>query len=77
MVDYDLFVLNGLMVTVDEMGKFDIAVKDGKIAKVVPRGGLIGAQAKKTVDAQGGMVMPGGVDAHVFVRLIQGLEKLC
>lgn len=70
MAEYDLLVLNGLVVTVDEMGEFDIAVKDGKISKVVPKGGLVGVQAKKTIDAQGGMVMPGGVDAHVFVRLI-------
>lgn len=65
MAEYDLLVLNGLVVTVDEMGEFDIAVKDGKIAKVVPKGGLAGAQSKKIIDAQGGMICPGGVDAHV------------
>lgn len=65
MAEYDLLVLNGLVVTVEEMREFDIAVKDGKIARLVPKGGLAGVQAKKTIDAQGGMVMPGGVDAHV------------
>jgi dihydropyrimidinase len=35
----------------------DIAVKDGKIAKLVPSGALDGVKAKKTIDAQGGMVM--------------------
>ncbi|KAF8866471.1 D-hydantoinase [Acephala macrosclerotiorum] len=68
MAEYDLLVLSGLVVTVEEMGEFDIAVKDGKIAKVVPKGGLAGVQAKKTIDAQGGMVMPGGVDAHVHLQ---------
>lgn len=66
MAEYDLLILNGLVVTVDEIGEFDIAVKDGKIAKVVPKGGLAGASSKKTIDAQGGMVQPGGVDAHVY-----------
>lgn len=56
MAEYDLLVLNGLVVTVDKMGEFDIAVKDGKIAKVVLKGDLKGVQAKKTIDAQGGMV---------------------
>lgn len=57
MAEYDLLVLNGLVVTVDETGQFDIAVKDGRIAKVVPRGALDGVTAKKTIDAEGGMVM--------------------
>lgn len=54
---YDLVVLNGLVVTHDETGEFDIAVKDGKIAKVVKRGGLGDVEAKKMIDAKGGMVM--------------------
>lgn len=57
MAEYDLLVLNGLVVTVEEIGEFDIAVRDGKIAKVVKKGGLSGVSAKKTIDAQGGMVM--------------------
>jgi dihydropyrimidinase len=57
MTEYDLLVLNGLVVTDSETGEFDIAVKDGKIAKVVPRGSLAGEKSKKTIDAQGGMVM--------------------
>ena len=57
MAEYDLLVLNGLVVTADETGQFDIGVKNGKIAKVVPRGGLNGVTAKKTIDAEGGIVM--------------------
>lgn len=68
MVAYDLVVLNGLVVTHDETREFDIAVKDGKIAKVAPRGELAGVEAKKTIDAKGGMVMVSG-----FVSLL----KLC
>lgn len=57
MAEYDLLVLNGLVVTAEETGQFDIAVKDGRIAKVVPRGTLSGLTAKKIIDAEGGMVM--------------------
>ena len=57
MSEYDLLVLNGVIVTDQETGEFDIAVKDGKIAKVVPRGSLNGAKATKTIDAEGGMIM--------------------
>ncbi|KAG0650610.1 Dihydropyrimidinase [Hyphodiscus hymeniophilus] len=67
MPEYDLLVLNGLVVTDNETGEFDIAVKDGKIAEVVPRGSLKAHTASKTIDAEGGMVMPGGVDAHVHL----------
>jgi len=59
MSEYDLLVLNGVVVTDQETGNFDIAVKDGKIAKVVPRGSLNGAKATKTIDAEDGMVMVG------------------
>lgn len=57
MATYDLLVLNGLVVTDHSTGEFDIAVKDGKVSKVVPRGTLGAVEAKKTIDAKGGMVM--------------------
>lgn len=57
MAEYDLFVVNGIVVTDIETGNFDIAIKDEKIAKVVPRGGLQGLTAKKTIDAKEGYVM--------------------
>lgn len=57
MAEYDLLVLNGIVVTHDETRKYDIAVKDGKISKLVPWGDLAGVKAMKTIDAKGGMVM--------------------
>lgn len=73
MAEYDLLVLNGVVVTDQETGNFDIAVKDGKIAKVVPRGSLHGANAAKYIDAEGGMVMvsrsrPEDVDVSTACR---------
>jgi dihydropyrimidinase len=57
MAEYDLLILNGIVVTHDETREHDIAVKDGKISKLVPRGELAGVKATKTIDAKGGMVM--------------------
>ena len=54
---YDLLVVDGIVVTDTEIGEFDIAVKNEKIAKVVPRGALAGFSANRTIDAQGGYVM--------------------
>lgn len=68
MTEYDLLVLNGLVVTDQETGEFDIAVRDGKISKVVPRGSLSGESAKKTIDAQGGMVMVRGLESSMCSR---------
>jgi len=51
-------------VTHDKTGELDIAVRDGKITKLVPRGGFEGAKAKKTIDAQGGLVMVGRICSY-------------
>jgi dihydropyrimidinase len=67
--DYDLLILNGVVVTSETVSEADIAVKDEKIAAVVPRGQLAASTAKRTIDAQGGYVMPGGVDAHVHLAV--------
>lgn len=55
--EYDLIIVNGVVVTDTEIKECDIAVKDEKIAKIVPRGGLKDAKASKTIDAEGGYVM--------------------
>ncbi|KAF2878482.1 D-hydantoinase [Massariosphaeria phaeospora] len=65
--EYDLIIVNGVVVTESETNEYDIAVKDEKVAKVAPRGELRDAKAARTIDAEGGYVMPGGVDAHVHL----------
>lgn len=55
--EYDLLVLNGIVVTDTDTGEFDIAIKDQKIVKVTPRDGLAGASSRQTIDAEGGYVM--------------------
>lgn len=67
MESYDLLVINGLVVTASDVGHYDIAIKDEKIALLAPKGSLAEILAKKVIDAEGGYVMPGGVDAHVHL----------
>jgi dihydroorotase-like cyclic amidohydrolase len=83
-LEYDLLILNGIVVTDNSIQDSDIAIKDEKIARIVPRGGLGDARATKVIDAEGGYVMvgqlspyerasvdalqPGGVDAHVHLQ---------
>jgi len=57
MDDYDLLIINGLVVTAADTGHYDIAVKDGKIALLATTGSLSKAKAKRTIDAEGGYVM--------------------
>lgn len=55
--EYDVIILNGVVVTETDVGELDIAIKDEKIAKIVGRGGLQGAKATRAIDAEGGYVM--------------------
>ncbi|CAF9928533.1 hypothetical protein IMSHALPRED_007677 [Imshaugia aleurites] len=67
MESYDLLVVNGLVVTASDIGHYDIAIKGEKIALLAPKGSLTEIAAKRVIDAEGGYVMPGGVDAHVHL----------
>lgn len=62
---YDLIIRNGTVIdgSGDERFVADVAVLDGKIAKVSKAGGITGA-AKKEIDAEGKLVTPGWVDIH-------------
>ncbi len=54
---FDLLIVNGLVVTASDTANYDIAIKDGKIALLVPQGLLSGDKAKRLIDAEGGYVM--------------------
>lgn len=64
---YDLVIVNGHVIDpANEINKvMDIAVKDGKIAKLADK--IDGKSAKKVVDAKGHYVVPGLVDIHTHV----------
>ncbi|MGI5839659.1 MAG: N-acyl-D-amino-acid deacylase family protein [bacterium] len=62
-MNYDLIIKNGFLVDGTGKGGYraDVAVKDGKIARV---GDLSGATAGKIIDAGGAVVAPGFIDIH-------------
>ncbi|MQF68900.1 amidohydrolase family protein [SAR202 cluster bacterium AD-804-J14_MRT_500m] len=63
MADYDILIKAGTIVDGTRTPRFvsDVAIKDGKIAKI---GGVKGATADKILDASGLIVAPGFVDLH-------------
>ncbi len=66
MPDYDLVIAGGTVVTPADMFQADVGVKDGRIAAL----GLA-LRGERTIDAQGLLVMPGGVDSHCHIEQLQ------
>src|SRR5271168_1205134 len=62
---FDLIVSGGLTVMPAATEAVDIGVADGKIAAIGAPGSLAAAGAARTVDANGQIVIPGGVDPHI------------
>lgn len=58
----DLLIKNGTVVTAETTTRADVAVKDGVIAAV---GRDLEHPGAKIIDAQGKLVIPGAIDAHV------------
>ncbi len=63
MAHYDIIIRGGTIVDGTRTPRFvsDVAIKDGKIAKI---GGLNGGTADRVLDAKGLIVAPGFVDLH-------------
>lgn len=63
MAEHDMIIKGGTIVDGTRTPRYvsDIAIKDGKIAKI---GGLVGSTADRVLDAQGLIVAPGFVDLH-------------
>jgi dihydropyrimidinase len=64
MTDYDLIVRGGTMATASDTFAADLGVKDGVIAAL---GRNLG-KATRVIDAEGLLVLPGGVDAHCHIE---------
>lgn len=62
----DLLIKNGTLVTAKESFKADMAVDNGKIACI---GVNLSMDAKKTVEAEGKLVLPGAIDAHTHLAM--------
>jgi dihydroorotase len=65
--EYDLLLQNGHVIDPKNKidGAFDIAVKDGRIAKVGKN--ITASSAKKVIDVSGLLVCPGLIDIHTHV----------
>ncbi len=62
---FDLIIRGDRVVTPHGTGKWDIAIKDGKIAALAAPGAFGDSDAGRVIDAAGKIVMPGGIDPHV------------
>ena len=66
MSDIDLAVTGGLVYTCGDLRRCTLGVTDGRISHVVDP--EVTLDADRTLDAEGNLVLPGCVDAHVHVR---------
>ena len=63
--ELDLVVSGGYVVFSEEERVSDIGVRDGKVAAIGEAGSLRG---KRTLDASGLIVIPGGIDPHTHIQ---------
>ncbi len=66
MSEWNLVVRGGTVVTPSDIFRGDIAIEDGRIAAIGER--LHGA---RTIEADGLLVLPGGVDTHCHIEQLQ------
>jgi len=66
MSDYDLVIAGGTVVTPAEMFIADVGVKDGKVAAIG-----FNLRGLRSIDANGLLVMPGGIDSHCHIEQLQ------
>ena len=64
MNQFDLLIKNGMVYTAVDSFEADIAVKNGKI---IALGQNLG-NAERVIDAEGMLVLPGGIDAHCHIE---------
>src|SRR5689334_12735870 len=69
MASRTLSIRNGTLIDPSQHleGKFDLFLKDGRVAEVAGAGKLKG-KADESIDARGLVVCPGLVDIHVHLR---------
>src|SRR5438034_9075784 len=63
-----LLIQGGDVVTPQGVAKCDVAVAGESIAAIAASGALSAQSAERVIDAQGRIVMPGGIDPHVHMH---------
>lgn len=67
-MDFDLIIKNGTIATAADVFDADIGISGGRIEALAK--GLTGA--RRTIDAGGKFVLPGGIDSHVHIAQPSG-----
>lgn len=70
---FDTIIRNGTVVHRDGTGITDIGIRDGKIAAIAEN---LSADAASVIDADGLLVLPGGVDTHCHIEQVSGAGLL-
>lgn len=63
---FDTIIKNGTIVTAADTYQSDIGIKDGKIVQIALN---LDDLAKKTIDAHGKYIFPGGIDPHTHMDM--------
>lgn len=56
---FDLVITHGVCVTASDVGAYDVAIKDGKIALLAASGSLAQTETLRLIDAEGAYVTVG------------------
>ena len=64
----DLVIRRGLVVTAQDAAPGDVGILDGKIVAVASPGSLPG-DAARVIDAEGRIVLPGGIEPHAHIAI--------
>ena len=64
----DLIIRGGRVVTPDNVGEMDVGIQGDQIAFVAAPGSFQ-VEAKRTIDANGKIVLPGGIEPHTHIGI--------
>src|SRR5882724_10607382 len=64
----ELLIRGGIVVTPEEVGERDIGVQDGTIVAVTSPG-MLPDDAGRVIDANGKIVLPGGIEPHAHIAI--------
>ena len=69
MAAFDLIIKGGTVATAADTFTSDVGVRDGRIAALAEE---LGRDAAEIINANGKLVLPGGIDSHVHIAQPSG-----
>lgn len=73
MADFDLVIRGGTVVTASDTARCDVGIKDGRVVALAER---LPAGEHRSLDADGRLLLPGGIDSHVHLDQYSGDETV-